>query len=125
METQSVTSNAVLTIAGQKVPMVESVVVRVKRDVRTVGGYGMVSPQAYLNGPASYEIELRRVRLPVSEGFDQLDFFTMDNFTFSMYRDGQEIGYTGCRWTQVEETLSGGEHLVQKAVLTATGRGVA
>ena len=125
METESVTNNAVLTIAGQMVPMVESVVVRVKRDTRPVWGYGMSSPQAYLNGPASYEIELCRVRLPVSEGFETLDFFTMDDFTFSMYRDGKEIGYTGCRWTQVEETLSGGERLVQKAVLTATGRGVA
>ena len=125
MSITSTTSGTVLTIAGQKVPMVESVTVRAKREIQFVEGYGLTSPQAYRNGPASYEVELRRIRLPVSIGFDQLDFFTLDNFTLSLYRDGQEIGYPGCRWIEIEEVLSGGERLVQKAVLKATGRGVA
>ena len=64
------------------------------------------------------------MRLPISEGFDQLDFFAMDNFTVSIYRDGMEIAFIGCRWIEIEETLSGGDRLLQKTVLTANKREV-
>ena len=125
MNVMSVAGDAVLTIAGRKVPMVESITLRAARQVKAIGGYGLVQPQTYQNAAVSYEIELHRVRLPIGEGFDTLDFFTLDNFTVSIHRDGVETGFTGCRWSEIEETLSGGERLVQKVILTATGRGVA
>lgn len=125
MNVMSVPGDAVLTIAGQKVPMVESVTMRAKRQMEPVDGYGLVQPQDYREGTASYEVELNRVRLPISEGFDELDFFALDNFTVSIHRNGVEIAFIGCRWIEIEETLSNGERLLQKAVLIAKRRGAA
>lgn len=125
MNVMSVADDAVLTIAGQKVPMVESITMRARRTIEPVSGYGLVQPQAYQNAAASYEVELRRIRLPIGEGFDRLDFFSLDNFTVSIHRDGVEIGFTGCRWSEVEETLSGNQRMLQRVILTATGREVA
>ena len=125
MNVMSVAEDAILTIAGQKVPMVESITMRARRPIEPIGGYGLVQPQAYRNSAASYEVELRRIRLPIGEGFDRLDFFSLDNFTVSIHRDGVEVEFTGCRWSDIEETLSGNQRMLQKVVLTATGRGVA
>lgn len=124
MDIMSVPEYTLLTIAGQKVPMVESITMRAKRQVEPVGGYGLIQPQDYREGTVLYEVELNRVRLPISEGFDKLDFFALDNFTVSIHRDGMEIAFIGCRWTEIEETLSSGERLLQKAVLASIRRGV-
>lgn len=125
MNIASIANSAILIIAGQKIPMVERITLRAKRNVVPAEGFGLDGPQALIKGATRYEVELHRMRLPVNEEFDIADFFAMDHFSVSITRDGVETAFLGCRWIEIEETLEAGERILQKVVLAAKSRGVA
>lgn len=125
MEIITKSQDMVLTVNGYRVPMAEKVIFRSKRAVNPMEGYGSVQPRGRDFGRVSHEIELHRIHMTTQEGFDILDFFEMEDFAVVLKRDGRTVTFSDCNWVEVEESLSGEDRLLQKAVLVARERSVA
>ena len=122
MEIVTKNQEAVLMVEGHRIPMVEKVVLRSRREWKPVEGYGSVQPSEHRFGRVSHEIEFHRARIATNRGFELLDVFDLSDFEVTLERDGITAVFSGCNWIEVEECLSEKDRLIQKAVLVAKER---
>ncbi len=104
-----------LELDGEKVALVEEYRAKSRCQERKILSFGEKTPTGILRGQEEHQLELRRLRCA-----GDVDLFSREGFTLTLVRPAGKVRYTGCRWTEVEESSHDG--ITERALLTATGR---
>ncbi len=94
-----------------------------KRELHPIEAVGSANLEGLAPGPASYQIELSRLRL---EGLENApDFFELSNFQLEIILPGGVTTYGGCQWSQLEEVAEPNTRYLETAVFSARTRSAA
>ena len=117
-------SDIYLEAGGRKIAVVQSYKARAKRTGRTVEAFGETEPVATLEGTRSYEIVLTRLYATDTAISDGIDFFALSDFSLVIVKPDRRIVYTGCTWSDIEESGELGQMVCEKITVSAKKRTV-
>ncbi|MGI5958717.1 MAG: hypothetical protein ACOX60_04800 [Massiliimalia sp.] len=107
---------------GKKIAVVQGYRLKAERTTAVIEEFGNETPVAAIGGKMTYTIELSRI-VPMKNSFgDGIDFYSLSDFNLVVVKPDRRIVYSGCQWTQIQETGSLGVPCVETAVLTASRR---
>ena len=115
-------SDIYLEADGKKIAVVQSYKAKAHRTGRTVEAFGESEPVAAVEGTRNYEITLTRLYATDSAIADGVDFYSISDFSLVILKPDRRIVYTGCCWTDIEETGELGEMVAEKITITAKKR---
>jgi hypothetical protein len=115
-------SDIYIEAMGKKVAVVQSYKAVAKRSSKSVEAFGESEPVATLEGQKSYTIELTRLYATEDAIKDGIDFFSLSDFSLVIVKPDRRIAYTGCQWSQIQESGEIGEMVEEKVTLVATKR---
>lgn len=113
--------NIYLEANGERLGVVESYRCRTVRENRNVSEIGASEAVASVGGTLFHYIELTRVLLTGDFG-DGVDFYQLSDFNLVIVKPTCRIIYSGCEWTDVLETGSIRESVIEKVTITAVKR---
>lgn len=117
-------SDIYLEAGGKKIAVVQSYRARAKRTGRTVEAFGESEPVATLEGTRSYELVLTRLYATDTAIADGIDFFALSDFSLVIVKPDRRIVYTGCTWSDIEESGELGQMVCEKITISAKKRTV-
>lgn len=117
-------SDIYLEAGGEKIAVVQSYKARAKRTGRTVEAFGESEPVATLEGTRSYELVLTRLYATDTAIADGIDFFALSDFSLVIVKPDRRIVYTGCTWSDIEESGELGQMVCEKITISAKKRTV-
>ena len=107
---------------GKKIAVVQSYKAKSTRKSRVIEAFGEAEPVCTVDGGRTYTIELTRLYTIADRLSDGVDFFSVSDFSLVIVKPDRRIVYTGCRWSQIEETGTLGDTVTEKITLTASKR---
>jgi hypothetical protein len=111
-----------LELDGTRVAVVQSYRTVATCNSKSIEAFGQEEPVATIRGLNQYTLELSRLYATDEALRDGLDFYEMDNFSLVICKPDRKIIYTGCQWTNLEESADVGGMVLEKVSLTATRR---
>jgi hypothetical protein len=111
-----------LELDGTRVAVVQSYRTVATCNSKSIEAFGQEEPVATIRGLNQYTLELSRLYATDEALRDGLDFYDMDNFSLVICKPDRKIIYTGCQWTNLEESADVGGMVLEKVSLTATRR---
>ena len=109
-----------LELDGEKIATVQSYFLRSSRTSRLIEAFGQSEPVGAIEGRIQHVLELKRVRaLP---GTGQPEFHQCRDFNLVVVSPGRRVVYTGCQWTEIQESADVGEPVLEKVTVIASGR---
>lgn len=115
-------SDIYLEAEGKKIAVVQSYKATAKRTSKSIEAFGAAEPVATLEGQRTYNIELTRIYATDSAISDGIDFYKLDGFSLVIVKPDRRIVYTGCQWSDIEETGQLGENVIERISLIAAKR---
>lgn len=116
------TADIYLEVDGVKLAVVQSYKVTAKRRSKAVWAFGQNEPVAAVGGAEEHVLELTRLYATDAAIRDGIDFYAMDEFNLVICKPDRNIIYTGCRWTDLEESAEVGGTVLEKVTVTAAHR---
>lgn len=114
-----------LEVNGVKVAVVQSYKVTAARSGRAIRAFGQDEPVATLRGGEEYTLELTRIYATDVAIRDGLDFYTLEDFNLVICKPDKNVIYTGCQWTNLQESAEVGGTVLEKVTVAAAHRLVA
>jgi hypothetical protein len=111
-----------LELDGTRVAVVQSYRTVATCNSKSIEAFGQEEPVATIRGLNQYTLELSRLYATDEALRDGLNFYDMDNFSLVICKPDRKIIYTGCQWTNLEESADVGGMVLEKVSLTATRR---
>ena len=111
-----------LELDGQKVAVVQSYSCKTTRSSMTVEAFGEDEPVATVQGPNNYVIQLTRLYATDQAIADQLDFYSMKDFSLVICKPDRRVIYSDCQWSDIQEDAQLGKMVVEKLTLVARKR---
>jgi hypothetical protein len=111
-----------LELDGTRVAVVQSYRTVATCNSKSIEAFGQEEPVATIRGLNQYTLELSRLYATDEALRDGLNFYDMDNFSLVICKPDRKIIYTGCQWTNLEESADVGGMVLEKVTLTATRR---
>ena len=111
-----------LEVDGKKVAIVQSYQLEARKSSAVVEAFGSETPVASIGGKMSYQIQLSRILPLKSALWDGVDFYGLSDFNLVSVKPDRRIVYSGCQWTQIQETGALGSPCAETATLTASRR---
>lgn len=104
-------------IDGKQVAVVQGYSCKSTRTARPVEAFGEDEPVAVTDGPPTYRVELTRLRAA-----DGAELYGLKDFSLVICGPDRRVTYSGCRWSDIEESagLRGGA--AEKLTLVARSR---
>ena len=115
-------SDIYLEANGKKIAVVQSYRALSKRKEKTVEAFGQSEPVATISTTLSYRLELTRLYATSDAVSDGINFHELSDFSLVIVKPAKRIVYTGCRWSEIQETGELGEMAAEKVVILAKKR---
>ena len=115
-------SNIYLEAGGKKIAVVQSYKATARRSSRSVEAFGESEPVATIEGTKSYEIVLTRLYATDEAISDGIDFYSIQDFSLVIVKPDRRVVYTGCSWSDIEETGELDEMVAEKITIVAKKR---
>ena len=115
-------SDIYLEADGKKIAVVQSYRATSKRSGKSIEAFGEKEPVCTIEGQQSYTIELTRLYATDQAVSDGIDFFSLSDFSLVVVKPDRRIVYTGCQWSQIQESGDIGEMVAESITITASGR---
>ena len=115
-------SDIYLEVNGKKVAVVQSYSAKAARSSASVEAFGEEQPVATVRGPAQHVLELTRLYATDEAISDGLDFYTLSDFSLVICKPDRKIIYSGCQWSNIQETGALGAMVVEKVTIVAAKR---
>ena len=116
------TADIYLEVDGVKLAVVQSYKVTSKRSSKAVWAFGQNEPVAAVNGAEEHILELTRLYATDAAIRDGVDFYALEEFNLVICKPEKNIIYTGCRWTNLQESAEVGGTVLEKVTVTAAHR---
>ena len=115
-------SDIYLEADGKKIAVVQSYKAKAKRTGKNIEAFGEKEPVCTIEGPQNYTIELTRLYATDEAISDGIDFYAVSDFSLVIVKPDRRIVYTGCQWSQIEESGEIGEMIAETIAISATKR---
>ena len=115
-------SDIYLEVNGTKVAVVQSYTAHASRSSTAVEAFGEDQPVATIQGPQSHVVELTRLYATDEAIRDQLDFYSLKDFSLVICKPDRKIIYSGCQWSGIDENGELGAMVVEKITIVAAKR---
>ncbi len=115
-------SDIYLEADGKKIAVVQSYKASVARNSRSIEAFGESEPVATIEGQRRYTLELTRLYATDEAISDGIDFYTIADFSLVIAKPDRRIVYTGCQWSNIEESGEIGDMVVEKINVMAAKR---
>ncbi|MGI6270635.1 MAG: hypothetical protein ACOYKJ_08935 [Candidatus Howiella sp.] len=106
---------------GARLGTVESYKCYAARKSRSIEAFGEEEPVAAVTGRTSYTLELSRVDTSPAYS-DGVDFYTLEDFNLVVVKPDCRVVYTGCRWSDIQESAEVGAAVIERVKLVAAKR---
>lgn len=106
---------------GVRLGTVESYKCYAARKSRSIEAFGEDEPVAAVTGRTSYTLELSRVDTSPAYS-DGVDFYALEDFSLVVVKPDRRVVYTGCRWSDIQESAEVGAAVIEKVKLVAAKR---
>ena len=116
------TADIYLEVNGAKVAVVQSYRVTAMRSAKAIQAFGQEEPVATIRGAATYKLELTRIYATDAAIRDGLDFQSLSDFNLVVCKPDKNVIYTGCEWSELQESAEVGGTVLEKVSITATHR---
>ena len=100
-----------LEVNGVRVAVVQSYKVTATRSSKAIYAFGQEAPVATIRGQGQYRLELTRI-----------DFMQLDDFSLVVCKPDRNIIYSGCQWSQMQESAEVGGNVMEKVTIEAARR---
>ncbi len=111
-----------LELDGKKVAVVQSYHCKTTRNSTSVEAFGESEPVATMEGPQSHVIELKRLYATDKAIADGLNFYDLKDFSLVICKPDRRVIYSGCQWSNIEESAKLRETVVETLTLVARSR---
>ena len=111
-----------LEVNGKRVAVVQSYHVTASRSSRTVEAFGQEEPVATIRGQTRYTLELSRLYATDDALRDGISFFDLDDFNLVVSKPTGRVIYSGCQWSQLDESAEVGGLVLEQVKITAARR---
>lgn len=115
-------SDIYLEADGKKIAVVQSYKARAKRTSKNIEAFGEKEPVCTIDGQQNYTIELTRLYATDEAISDGIDFYAVSDFSLVIVKPDRRIVYTGCQWSQIEESGEIGEMVAETITVAASKR---
>ena len=116
------TADIYLEVDGRRVAVVQSYKVTAKRSSKAIYAFGQEQPVATIRGQGRYIIELTRIYATDEAIRDGIDFIQLDDFSLVVCKPDRNIIYSGCQWSQMQESAEVGGNVMEKVTIEAARR---
>lgn len=115
-------SDIYLELEGKRVAVVQSYSCKASRSSTTVEAFGEDEPVAVIQGPQTHVIELTRLYATDRAIADGLDFYGMKDFSLVICKPDRKVIYSGCNWSNIQESAQLGAMVAEKLTVAARHR---
>lgn len=115
-------SDIYLEANGKKIAVVQSYKAAASRSSRNIEAFGESEPVATIEGQKRYNIELTRLYATDDAISDGIDFYGIADFALVIAKPDRRIVYSGCQWSNIEESGEIGDMVVEKISVIASKR---
>ena len=115
-------SDIYLEADGKKIAVVQSYKARSRRSSKSVEAFGEKEPVCTIDGQQNYTIELTRLYATDEAISDGVDFYGVNDFSLVIVKPDRRVVYTGCQWSEIEESGEIGEMISETITLVASKR---
>lgn len=84
--------------------------------------FGQEAPVATIRGQGKYTLELTRIYATDEAIRDGIDFMELDNFSLVVCKPDRNVIYSGCQWSQMQESAEVGGNVMEKVTVEAARR---
>lgn len=116
------TADIYLEVGGVRVAVVQSYKVTTTRDSKAIYAFGQEEPVATIRGMGQYKLELTRIYATDEAIRDGISFMNLDNFSLVVCKPDRNIIYSGCQWSQLQESAEVGGNVIEKITIEAARR---
>ena len=95
-----------LEVNGSRVAVVQSYKVTATRSSKAIYAFGQEAPVATIRGQGKYTLELTRIYATDEAIRDGIDFMELDNFSLVVCKPDRNVIYSGCQWSQMQESAA-------------------
>ena len=111
-----------LEVNGSRVAVVQSYKVTATRSSKAIYAFGQEAPVATIRGQGKYTLELTRIYATDEAIRDGIDFMELDNFSLVVCKPDRNVIYSGCQWSQMQESAEVGGNVMEKVTVEAARR---
>ncbi len=111
-----------IEVNGRRLAVAQSYRARSTRDSRPVEAFGQKEPVGTVAGRCVHRLELQRVQLLEEAASDGIDFFALSGFNVVIAKPGRRVIYSGCEWSNIDESASLGSVVLESVSILAAGR---
>ena len=111
-----------LELNGRKLAVVQGYNARAVRTSREIEAFGESEPVATVGGQTRYTLELSRLYATDEAIRDGIDFMELDNFSLVVCKPDRNVIYSGCQWSQMQESAEVGGNVMEKVTVEAARR---
>lgn len=115
-------SDIYLEADGKKIAVVQSYAARSSRSSQVVEAFGEEEPVATIPGQKKHTIELTRLYATDEAIRDGINFFDLEEFSLVICKPDKKIIYSGCQWSEISETGTLGDMVLEKVAIKAARR---
>ena len=115
-------SDIYLEVNATKVAIVQNYKATATRSETVVEAFGESEPVATLATQMKYRIVLTRLYATDEAISDGIRFHELEDFSLVIVKPDRRVVYTGCQWSEIQETGELGEMVAEKVTLTADRR---
>lgn len=111
-----------LEINGSRLAVAQGYKVKTSRESRYVEAFGCEEPVGTVGGRQKHVLELRRVCATREAVANEVDFYSLSGFNVVIVKPDRQIIYSGCEWSEISESASLGEVVLESVTVVASKR---
>lgn len=111
-----------IEVNGKKLAVVESYKARSTCESQYIEAFGQNEPVGTISGKVHHTIELSRVYVCDDDTNSRVNFYDLHNFNLVIVKPDKKIIYSGCDWSDINESASINGAVLEDAKLIAAKR---
>lgn len=111
-----------IEINGIKLAIVESYKCHTVKESKYIEAFGQSEPVGCAQGKVKHYIELSKVYIQQACSLQNIDFYNLSNFNLVIVKPDKKVVYSGCEWTELNESGKLHDTILQGVSLIASHR---
>lgn len=111
-----------IEVNGKRLAVAQSYKVKASRESRYIEALGSEEPVGAVGGRSRYLLELSRVAVTGAALADGIDFYSLSDFNVVIAGPDKRVIFSGCEWSDIVESSSVGEVVLESVAILASRR---
>lgn len=111
-----------IEVNGRRVGTAQGYKVKTVRESRYIQAFGSRQPVGAIAGQEQHLLQLSRVVMNAAGFSDGIDFYDLEDFNVVIAKPSSRVIYSGCQWSQIVQTASLEDVVLEEVTVVATKR---